>query len=123
MPLTTKDAILALADLGGPIEFYVQEWDLGTPEQDGTVFLRRPTANDRDAWEIYCELNKGKPKTIWRARMAAMLLCDKDGQLLFTTDEAVKLGEKSAGALHRIWTKGLELLAVSDTEVKEIEGN
>ena len=52
-----------------------------------------------------------------------MLLCDQDGKLLFTTEDAQKLGEKNAAAMHRIWTKGLELLSVTDKEVKELEKN
>jgi len=123
MPLTTKAKILAIPDLGEPIKFHIPEWDNGTPEEDGWVFLRRPTANDRDAWEIYCEVNRQKPKTIWRARLASMFLCDEAGQLLFTPEEAEQLGRKSAAAMHRIWTKGLELLAITDEEVKELEKN
>jgi hypothetical protein len=124
MPLTSKDAILNLPDHAGePIPFHVPEWDNGTPEADGQVFLRRPTANDRDSWELYCELNKGKAKTIWRARLASMLLCNEQGQLLFTTDEATKLGEKNAAAMHRIWVRGLELMSITDAEVKELEKN
>lgn len=124
MPLTSKAAILEIHDNAGEaIPFHVPEWDKGTPEADGQVYLRRPTANDRDSWELYCEMNKGKPKVIWRARLASMLLCDDAGNLLFTTDEATKLGEKNAAAMHRIWVRGLELMSITDAEVKELEKN
>jgi hypothetical protein len=123
MPLTSKASILALQDLGEPIRFHVPEWDKGTPAEDGIVFLRRPTANDRDSWEIYCQDHAKKPKSIWRAKLASMLLCDEAGKLLFSQAEIEKLGEKSAAALNRIWKRGLELMTISDEEVAELEKN
>lgn len=116
MPLTSKDSILSLSDLGAPIPLEVPEWN-------DTVLLRRPTANDRDAWELYIQEHNTKPKSVWRAKLASMFLCDENGKLLFTQAEMHKLGEKSAAALHRIWKKGLELMNVSEQEVKELEKN
>jgi hypothetical protein len=116
MPLTSKDAILKLSDLGEPVSLVVPEWD-------DTVLLRRPTANDRDAWELYCQEHNTKPKNVWRAKLASMLLCDEHGKLLFSQAEVQALGEKSASALHRIWEKGLELMRVTEEEVKELEKN
>lgn len=117
MPLTSKDAILAVQDIKPPFEFHVPEWN-------DTVYLRHPTANDRDGWELYCQENKGKSQSIWRAHMASLLLCDDQGRRLFTSaDEVRKLGEHSAAALHRIWEKGLELMSFSDMEVTELEKN
>jgi hypothetical protein len=114
--LTNKDSILKIADLGEPVRLEVPEWN-------DTVLLRRPTANDRDAWELYCQEHATKPKSVWRAKLAAMLLCDESGKLLFTPGEVQALGEKSAAALHRIWKRGLELMQVTEDEVKELEGN
>ena len=114
--MLSKSDILGIHDLGEPVKLHIPEWD-------NDVCLRRPTANDRDHWEMYCEDHKTKPKSIWRAKLAAMLLCDESGKLLFTPAEAEKLGEKSAAALHRIWTKALELMSISDKEVAELEKN
>lgn len=117
MPLTSRDAILGLNDIQPPLEFHVPEWN-------DTVFLRHPTANDRDAWEIYVRENKDKPQTLWRAHLASVLLCDDKGERLFKTAEDVrKLGEHSAPAIHRIWEKGLDMMAISDVEVTELEKN
>lgn len=116
MPLS-KDQILAVQDVKPPFEFHVPEWD-------DTVYLRHPTANDRDAWELYVQDNKGKPKSIWRAHLAALLLCDAQGNRLFTTSDEIKaLGEHSAPAIHRIWERGLELMNFSEMEVNELEKN
>jgi hypothetical protein len=114
--LTSKDSILKIKDLGEPIRLEVPEWN-------DTVLLRRPTANDRDTWELYCQQHATKPQSVWRAKLASMVLCDEGGKLLFTPAEIAALGEKSAAALHRIWTRGLELMLITEDEVKELEGN
>lgn len=116
MPLT-KDQILSVQDIKPPFEFHVPEWN-------DTVWLRHPTANDRDAWELYVQNNKNQAKSLWRAYLAAMLICDESGRRLFTTDSEIRqLGEHSAAALHRIWQRGLELMNVTETEVNELEKN
>lgn len=116
MPLT-KDQILSAQDVKPPFEFHVPEWS-------DTVFLRHPTANDRDAWELYAQANKGQTKSLWRAQLAAMLICDEKGNRLFTTDAEIRqLGEHSAAALHRIWERGLELMNFTEMEVNELEKN
>jgi hypothetical protein len=117
MPLTSKDSILGLKDISAPLEFAVPEWN-------DTVYLRWPTANTRDEWEVYCRENATKPKSIWRAKLASLLLCDKDGGLLFrSADEVERLGEKSAAALHRIWERGVRMLTITESEVEELEKN
>lgn len=117
MALASKDAIFGLRDTPPPVRFHVPEWG-------DDVFLRHPTANDRDEWELYCNENRGKRGTLWRAKLAAMILCDEDGKLLFTkSDDVERLGTKSASALHRIWERGLQLFAVSEREVDELEKN
>lgn len=116
MALTSRDSILSIRDLGEPVRFHVPEWN-------DTVYLRRPSANDRDAWELYCQEHAKNPHKIWRAKLAAMLLCDESGKLLFTDRDVEKLGERSAAALHRIWERGLELMRITEEDVEELEKN
>lgn len=117
MALASKDAILGVDDKTPPVRFHVPEWG-------DDVLLRHPSANDRDEWELYCGENKGKRGTLWRAKLASMILCDEEGRLLFRSAEDVqKLGEKSAAAVHRIWNRGLQLFAVTEREVDELEKN
>lgn len=117
MPLASRDAILNVSESRGPVPFFVPEWK-------NEVLLRQPSANDRDAWEIYCRENKDKSNVLWRAQLASILLCDENGQRLFTTPEQIRqLGEHSAAAIHRIWERGLELMSISDMEVTELEKN
>lgn len=116
MALTSREAILGLKDLGEPVKLHIPEWN-------DDVYLRRPTANDRDAWELYCQEHGKTPHKVWRAKLASILICDEGGKLLFTEKEVHALGEKSAPALHRIWEKGLELMRISEADVAELEKN
>lgn len=116
MSLTSADAILSISDLGAPVELTVPEWG-------DTVYLRRPTANDRDEWEIYCQEHATKPKRVWRAKLASMLICDEQNNLLFTAQQIEALGKKSAAAVNRIWEKGLEMMRITKDELYEIEKN
>lgn len=117
MPLTSKHDILSVKDTKEPVELNVPEWN-------DTVFLRWPTANARDEWEVYCRDNAQKPRRIWRAKLASLLVCDKDGRLLFTSDDDIeRLGEKNAAAVNRIWERGIRMMTVTEEEVKELEKN
>jgi hypothetical protein len=116
MALASKKAILDLEDLGAPVKLHIPEWG-------DDVYLRRPTANDRDAWELYCEEHKRQPHKVWRAKLASLVLCDEEGKLLFTEREIEQLGHKSAAALHRIWQEALKLFRITEEEVAELEKN
>lgn len=111
-----RDDILKIQDLGAPLKLHVPEW------QDD-VYLRRPSANDRDAWELYCQEHNKKPKEIWRAKLASMLLCDEAGKRIFSDRDVEALGEKSAAALNRIWLAGIDLMKITEAEVAELEKN
>ena len=54
MALTSREAILGLRDLGEPVKMHIPEWK-------DDVYLRRPSANDRDAWELYCQEHTKTP--------------------------------------------------------------
>lgn len=117
MALGSKAAILGIEDTPPPELFHIPEWK-------ADVYLRHPTANDRDEWEVYCADNRGKKGSLWRAKLASLILCDDSGRRLFTTDKEVEeLGRKSAAAIHRVWEKGLSMFAVTEAEVDQLEKN
>lgn len=118
MALATREAILGLADISKPVELHIPEWN-------DTVYLRWPTANERDAWELYCQEHASNMKrhSVWRAKLAAMLLSDPDGKPLFREADIQKLGERSAVALQRIWDRGISMMRVTEDEIKELEKN
>lgn len=110
------EEILALDDIRPPQKLHVKAWGRD-------VFLLDPTADIRDEWEIYCAANQGK-KASWRAKLASLILCDEQGNRLFTADaDVAKLGKKKAAALHEIWQAGQKLMSISDQEIEELEKN
>lgn len=115
MALTTKDSILGFSDRQSPTRVHIKSWD-----QD--VFLVDPTADIRDEWEVFCQANQGKPAS-WRAKLASLLLCDEEGNRLFTAADVSALGQRKASALHEIWQAGLPLMRITDEEVQELAGN
>lgn len=110
------EEILALDDIRPPQKLFVKAWGRD-------VFLLDPTADVRDEWEIFCAANQGK-RASWRAKLASLLLCDEQGNRLFTSDaDVARLGKKRASALHEIWQAGQKLLSITDDEVEELEKN
>lgn len=108
--------LLAIEDLRPPTKLHVNAWGRD-------VYLLDPTADIRDEWEVFCAANQGK-RASWRAKLAALLLCDEHGARLFTSDaDVAKLGKKAAKALHEIWQAGHKLLSITDKEIEELEGN
>lgn len=114
--MLTGDELLSIDDVGGPRRLEVKAWG------GKAVWLRQATADMRDEWESFCVANQGKPAS-WRAKLASLLLCNEQGDPLFTAADVPKLGRKSAAALHEIWEAGLPLLKVTDEEVRELAGN
>lgn len=114
-PLTSAADLLALDDRKKTIPLFVKAWGR-------QVYLRDPSAADRDEWEIFASNHRGQ-NALWRAKVAQVLLCDEAGKRLFTEKQLAELGEKSAAALHEIWQAGVKLLSVTDEEIEELEKN
>ena len=117
MPLLTKDAILNAQDL--------QRVEVEVPEWGGTVWIRTLTGNQRDVFEASLMKANGKTQNLTnvRGRFAALVVCDESGTQMFNDAEAMKLGEKSAAALNRIWDAGTQLNGIGEEAVKELEKN
>jgi hypothetical protein len=115
MALTDPAAILALAARKPPQKLHLKA--LG---QD--VYLLDPTADSRDELDLWLQRANGHHVGM-RGVIAALLLCDADGKRLFTLDDAPRLGQMAPSALQPIFEVGTKLLAVSDKEQKELEGN
>jgi len=93
------------------------------PEWKSTVYVRMMTGEERDIFE---ETTKAKSLRDFRAKFAASVLCDKEGNLLFTKDDIPLLTKKSASSLERILIAGTKLNKISDEDVdylvKNLEG-
>lgn len=119
MALLTKNEILTADDL------HVE--DIPVPEWGGEVRIKSLTGAERDQYEAESvKTNKGKREVNManmRARLIAMCAVDEAGQLLFTRADVMKLGQKSAIALERVFDAAAKLNGMSDEDVDELAGN
>lgn len=115
MALMSADSILALAARRPPQKLHIKA--IGQE-----VYLLDPTADTRDELDLWLQRAAGNHVGM-RGVIAALLLCDADGKRLFSLEDAPQLGQLPPAALQPIFDMGTKLLAVSDKEQKELEGN
>lgn len=115
--MLTRDSILSAADL--PTE------EVKTPEWGGSVHVRTMSGTERDAFEqSIIDAKKGATSLAnVRAKLAVRVICDADGNRLFTDTDADALGRKSGKALDRVFEVAQRLNGIGAKEVKELEGN
>lgn len=115
MALLTREQILAADD--STIE------TVSVPEWGGEVGVKTLTGFEKDLWESGRQTKDGNfnLENI-RASLVAVAACDSNGQRLFSLNDVVDLGKKSARALDRVFQAAKKLNGVSDEELDEIEG-
>jgi len=121
MALLTKDQILK-SDRKKSVDVDVKEWG-------GTVRLQELSASDRDLWEnesfvLNAEGTGAKfnPKHA-RARLVVRCLVDDQGRRMFSDDEVAAIGSLSASTIQKLFNAARKLNAISDGDIKELEGN
>ena len=117
-----RDSILAADDL--------KRETVEVPEWGGEVIVREMTGRERDRFEAgWINADKGdvqvNPKNLdnFRARLVAQTVVDEEGNRLFTDDDAVELGSKSAAALDRVFTVATRLSGITDKDVDDLVKN
>lgn len=120
MALLSKLAILTADDL--------KTQDVPVPEWGGEVRVKTLTGAERDQYEAdSVKTNRGGKREVnmtnMRARLIAMCAVDENGQLLFTRADVMKLGQKSAVALERVFDAAATMSGMSDDDVAELAGN
>lgn len=98
------------------------------PEWQGSVRVKALTAAERDQFEQAAldQRSTGKTKlnaANLRARLAVLACVDEDGARLFSDDDAVMLGTKSAAAVDRIFDVAATLAGILDGDLEELLGN
>lgn len=115
----SRDAILAAND--------VQYEDVEVPEWGGTVRVKSLMGKERDALESSMIVGKGKNTNVnlnnLRAKLVARSVVDEDGKRLFSDDDIVALGEKSAAALNRVYEVAQRLSGVTQEDIDELTKN
>jgi hypothetical protein len=112
----TADDILGVEDR--PIE------PVEVPEWGGRVYVRTMSARERDAIEAEVHsLGEERSLENARARFCARVICNADGEPLFTTKQIPELGKKSAAALDRVFAVGSRLNGFTAKDAEELSGN
>lgn len=111
----TKEQILSADDMG-LLEFEVPEWG-------GSVHIRVMTVGERDSYENEWMVNKSKGVDNFRSKFLQRVLCDENGELLFTAQEVDKLAKKSARVITRVWEAAMRHNALTDGDVEELAKN
>jgi len=111
----TEEQILAADDMG-LLELEVPEWG-------GSVHIRVMTVGERDSYENEWMVNKSKGVDNFRSKFLQRVLCDENGELLFTAQEVDKLAKKSARVITRVWEAAMRHNALTDGDVEELAKN
>ena len=113
--LSKKDILSAPS--GKTVSFEVPEWG-------GEVSVKSLNVRERDELgKIISDANdKGDNATILLA-IIALTLVDKEGNQLFTSEEAEALADKSATTIENIAMEALKINGLGDKAVEEAEKN
>lgn len=117
MTLLTKEAIFALDDR--------KYEDVDVPEWGGTVRVRNLTGEERDAYEasmVHQVGNKAQANLRnMRAKLIALSAINEDGTRLFDQADLIRLGQRNAAPLDRLFEACQRLSGLGDDDVKELE--
>jgi hypothetical protein len=112
----TKDQILGAEDLKAKV--------VDIPEWGGEVVVSELSAAARMEWELDAFGADGKPSNDnWKAKLVTRCIVDENGERMFSADDVAALGKKSSKAIDRVYVAALEVNALGDDSVEEIEKN
>ena len=117
MMILSKEQILGVNDI--TIE------SVSVPQWGGDVCIRTLSGSERDKFELSLrDPRTGKTTNMadFRARYAAMVICDENGAAIFSASDVAALGKKSAKALDRIMERGQALNGMTEKDVDELVG-
>jgi hypothetical protein len=116
-----REEILAAQDLAVEV-VPVPEWG-----ENAAVLIRGLTGAERDAWEQETYNTRGKDVSLnWanaRARLVARCIVDELGNRVFTNEDVVRLGKKSAVVLDRLFSKAQQKSGITKQDLEEVTKN
>ncbi len=114
--MLSKDDILNFDDQQTEI-IPIPEWG-----DEVTIAVMSGFARDRFEASLI-GTNGGTNMQNIRAKLVAASVVDKDGELMFSNADILKLGKKSSVALDRIFSAAQSLNKITDAEVDELAKN
>lgn len=116
MKILTKDEILQADD--------IRKEEVEVPEWGGSVWVKTMSGSERDRFEASIISAKGERNLVnLRAKIVAMSVIDESGKRLFTFEDALELGKKSARALDRVFSVAQRLSGFTPQDVEEMTKN
>lgn len=117
MSLLSRDQILGAEDR--------KSEDVPVPEWGGEVRVRALSGAERDEYEAYIvTVTASGQKRVnlknLRGRLVSLACVDGEGNRLFSDEDALALGDKSAAALERVFDVARRLSGLSDSDVEEL---
>lgn len=103
--------------------------EVSVPEWGDTVFVKELNAAERDQFETsMMKVDRkgrfaGTNMVNLRARLAALAICDKDGNRLFSDEDAAALGLESAAVLDRVFSVAQRLAGITEADMADLEKN
>lgn len=99
--------------------------DVAVPEWGGTVRVRALSGAERDAYEAgIVQLRGDGSKSVnlknLRGRLVSLSCVDEAGNRIFTDEDAIALGDKSAAALERVFDAARKLSGLTEDDVEEL---
>jgi hypothetical protein len=101
----------------------LQVEEVQVPEMGGSVFVRVMSGIERDAFEAEVLADPATRMVNIRARLAVRTICDAQGTLIFTPEDAVELGKQAWVGLDRIVTASQRINRLNDAALEELKGN
>lgn len=97
------------------------------PEWGGKVGVRGITGRERDQFEASMTSQKKGDVTLnlrnVRSKLVILAACDNEGRAIFTDDDILALGAKSAAALERVFAVAQRLAGMTKGDIEELAGN
>lgn len=93
------------------------------PQWGGDVFIRTMCGRERDAFEASTEQSLGGNIDNVRARLVALCAVDESGKRLFRDSDVLRLGQKSAAALDRLFAVAMRLNGLTPGDMAELTKN
>lgn len=122
--------ILTAAEIDAAADFTVER--VPTPEWGGAACVRGWDADARDAWEAeqLRLADEGKKAgqaygdlRSFKARVLTRCICDEQGKLLYTPEDAPRLGRRNGAVIDRLYTVARRLCGLDAEEEAKILGN
>lgn len=114
----TRDEIL------GANDFRIEE--VNVPEWGGIVKVKSLSAAERDEFEISIGALEDEKKRDFRnlrAKLVALSVVGEDGKRLFMLEDVIKLGDKNARALDRVFAVAQRLSGLTKKDIDELTKN